>query len=152
MGPYLQFRRPGRRARRKYRKSGHLAAPSALPSPREPRHLVRALQLPLVGVFQLADGITSVSMGILRGSGLASLGARINICAYWVVGLPLGLALTFSSLHWQLSGLWTGLAVALAVTAAASSVVIYNIDWQKAIVQAQHRTGVTPRRDDVWEA
>lgn len=66
--------------------------------------------IPLVGLFQLTDGITGACMGLLRGTGLATLAAQINIVAYWIIGLPIGLALTFSKLQWQLYGLWTGLS------------------------------------------
>lgn len=82
--------------------------------------------IPLVGVFQLTDSITGAGMGVLRGTGLATLGAQINVVAYWAIGIPIGLALTFSSLHWQLFGLWTGLTIALTFTCVASSVVIHK--------------------------
>lgn len=64
---------------------------------------------------------------------LQTLGAQINLLAYWVIGLPIGLALTFSRLEWQLFGLWTGLTVALTFTAVLSSIVIYRIKWTETV-------------------
>lgn len=90
--------------------------------------------MPLVGAFQLADGITAAAMGVLRGTGLATLGAQINLVAYWVIGIPLGLFLTFyPKTQWQLYGLWTGLTVALTFTAISAVIVIYRINWSKMI-------------------
>lgn len=67
--------------------------------------------IPLVGVFQVTDCITGAAMGVLRGTGLAvrdahspysslarsswliylselqTLGAQINLVAYWVIGI-----------------------------------------------------------------
>lgn len=82
-------------------------------------------------------------MGVLRGTGLATLGAQINLVAYWVIGLPLGMALTFSKLQWELYGLWTGLTVALVFTAIASSIVIFRINWQRVVNEAKAREAST---------
>ena len=40
-----------------------------------------------------------------------------NLVGYWVLGLPLGLALCFA-LKWGIYGLWIGLTLALIVIAS----------------------------------
>jgi MATE family multidrug resistance protein len=92
--------------------------------------------MPLVGLFQLADGVTAAAMGVLRGTGLAPLGAQINLIGYWVIGIPLGMVLTFHpKLRLGLYGLWTGLSAALLFTAIGAVVVIYKIKWTKLVKQ-----------------
>lgn len=52
--------------------------------------------LPLLALFQLADGLAGVSGGILRGTGRQHFSAALNSFAYYIIALPLGYWLTFS--------------------------------------------------------
>jgi hypothetical protein len=63
--------------------------------------------MPLVASFQVADGLAGSCGGVLRGQGRQHLGAAFNLVAYYVLALPLGIALAF---HWGygLPGLWVG--------------------------------------------
>ena len=63
--------------------------------------------MPLVASFQVADGLAGSCGGVLRGQGRQHLGAAFNLVAYYVLALPLGIALAF---HWGygLPGLWIG--------------------------------------------
>ncbi|CAE6418871.1 unnamed protein product [Rhizoctonia solani] len=86
--------------------------------------------MPLVAVFQIADGMSVVSGGALRARGRNSLGALISITGFYVIGIPLGVYLAFS---WNMGlfGLWIGLASALWYSAAVSTYVILRTDWVK---------------------
>lgn len=42
--------------------------------------------LPLVTIFQIADGVNACMGGLLRGAGRAVLGALINLMSYYAVG------------------------------------------------------------------
>jgi MATE family multidrug resistance protein len=44
--------------------------------------------LQLVGMFQIFDHTQGVLGGILRGAGLQSFGAIVNVVGYYVVGAP----------------------------------------------------------------
>lgn len=46
--------------------------------------------LPIVCIYQIGDGGSCVTGGILRGSGKQKIGAVANLLAYYVIGLPLG--------------------------------------------------------------
>lgn len=59
-----------------------------------------------------------------------------------MIGIPIGLALTFSKLKWELYGLWTGLTIALTFTAVAGCLVIARINWPKMVLDAKERGGV----------
>lgn len=68
--------------------------------------------LPIAAGFQIADGLQAVNSGMLRGLSDTRAAALINLGGYWLVGLPLGLALTFG-LDLGPRGLWLGLTLGL---------------------------------------
>src|SRR6202522_4614788 len=71
----------------------------------------------LAAAFQIFDGIQTVSTGALRGLGETRAPMIANLIGYWVIGLPLGIALCFA-LKWGIYGLWIGLTLALVVIAS----------------------------------
>ncbi len=73
--------------------------------------------LGLAAIFQVFDGAQVVGAGMLRGLQDTSIPMLIAGVGYWVVGLPLGIALAFSAGLGGL-GIWIGLAAALGVVAA----------------------------------
>ena len=76
-----------------------------------------ATLLVIAGLFQLADGVQVVAAGALRGLRDTRVPMLLAAFGYWVIGLPVGLALGFP-LGLGASGVWIGLAVGLAVVAA----------------------------------
>lgn len=72
----------------------------------------------IAGVFQIFDGIQVTASGALRGAGLTGWSLAANLVAYWLVALPVAIALGFG-LHQGPAGLWWGLVIGLGVTAAA---------------------------------
>ncbi|KAJ1302149.1 hypothetical protein OPQ81_000977 [Rhizoctonia solani] len=94
--------------------------------------------LPVVALFQIVDGATAVCDGVLRARGMLGLGAIINICSYYIVGLPVGVALAFWT-HLGLKGLWTGLSIALFCAATISMVVVYKTNWDLEVTKARER-------------
>ncbi|KAB5592883.1 MATE efflux family protein [Ceratobasidium theobromae] len=94
--------------------------------------------LPLVAVFQVVDGMSAVTGGALRARGKQSLGALVNVTAYYVIGIPLGVYLAF---WWdmKLQGLWIGLASALFYSAVVSAYVVLRTDWAKEVLRVRAR-------------
>ncbi len=70
----------------------------------------------LAAVFQLSDGVQVSCAGILRGLNDTRVPMGITVVAYWLVGLPIGLALGFA-LDLGARGMWMGMIAGL--TAAA---------------------------------
>ncbi|WAR61039.1 hypothetical protein PtB15_13B291 [Puccinia triticina] len=76
--------------------------------------------LPTVALIQIPDSIRSTLAGVIRGAGRPKVGALINCIGYYVVGLPVGIFLTFSHLQLGVCGLWLGMLMAVTSTAIAS--------------------------------
>lgn len=85
---------------------------------RDPRILAMGTHiLVIVAAFQIFDGCQTVATGALRGLGVTRFPMLTNFAGYWLFGLPLGALMCFP-LKWGLSGLWTGLTLALMVIAS----------------------------------
>ena len=83
---------------------------------------VRAAALPLVGIaalFQVSDGMQVVAAGALRGAGDTRGPFVANLSGHYLVGLPLGLYLTFRAgaegAGIGAPGMWWGLLVGLSI-------------------------------------
>lgn len=76
--------------------------------------------LAITAVFQLFDGIQIISMGGLRGVKDVKVPMLLVLGNYWGLALPLGAWLGFTR-GLEARGLWMGLAVGLALSAAALS-------------------------------
>ena len=76
--------------------------------------------LRIAGVFQISDGLQVAASGALRGLKDTRVPMLITAVAYWGVGMPLALALTFGA-GWQAPGMWCGLIAGLTVAAALLS-------------------------------
>lgn len=81
--------------------------------------------LAIAALFQLFDGIQTVSTGALRGLGNTHLSMIANFCGYWMMGLPVGYWLCFNK-GFGVIGLWWGLTIALI----AISLVLLRV-WQR---------------------
>ncbi len=77
---------------------------------------VRALAatlIPIAGAFQIFDGTQVVSAGALRGLGDTRVPMLIGLVGFWLVGLPVSVALGFGAGLGPI-GLWWGLVAGLA--------------------------------------
>jgi MATE family multidrug resistance protein len=90
----------------------------------------------LVAAFEVFDGIQSVATGALRGMGETRFPMWMNLGGYWILGLPLGAVLCFAC-GWGLTGIWTGLTVALI-----SIAVVLLLRWRNDL----RRGAATPVR------
>jgi len=63
-----------------------------------------------MAVFVLFDGVQGVCSGVLRGSGKQSVGAVLNLTAFYVIGLPMAYVFTFK-LGAGVNGLLVGISM-----------------------------------------
>jgi MATE family multidrug resistance protein len=68
--------------------------------------------LRIAALFQLFDGLQTVSTGALRGLGDTRTPMLAHLAGYWAVGLPVAYLLCFR-LGWGAAGIWVGLSAAL---------------------------------------
>ncbi|XP_058561615.1 multidrug and toxin extrusion protein 2-like isoform X2 [Neofelis nebulosa] len=103
--------------------------------------------LPIYTVFQLFEAICCVYSGVLRGSGKQAFGAVVNMVMYYVIGLPLGIVLTFV-VRMGIMGLWLGMLACGLLGAAAFAVYTARMDWKLAAEEAQKHAGLLPQSTD----
>ncbi|KAF8736131.1 hypothetical protein AX14_000853 [Amanita brunnescens Koide BX004] len=94
--------------------------------------------LPLVALFQVFDANAAANAGILRARGKQVLGALLNLSAYYIIGIPLGIWLAFS---WNLGlhGLWYGLTVSLVYCALWATYLCIRTDWHTEVKKVVER-------------
>jgi MATE family multidrug resistance protein len=77
-----------------------------------------ATLLMLAALFQLADGMQVIALGLLRGLQDTRVPLGLAAVSYWLIGIPCSYVLAFP-LGYGGVGLWLGLVVGLAFAAAS---------------------------------
>ncbi|KAM5309970.1 multidrug and toxin extrusion protein 2-like isoform 5-T7 [Glossophaga mutica] len=101
--------------------------------------------LPIYIIFQIFEGICCVYSGVLKGTGRQAFGALANAIAYYIIGFPLGIVLTFL-VGMGIVGLWLGLLACVLLAAVAFFSYTARINWKLAAEEAQKRLGL-PQQD-----
>lgn len=96
--------------------------------------------LPLVALFQIADGLNGSCGGSLRGMGRQHVGALVNLVSYYCGALPLGVWLAFHG--WGLQGLWAGQCIALYLVGAFEWTIVAWSNWEVEVAKAFGRMDV----------
>ncbi|XP_049558385.1 multidrug and toxin extrusion protein 2 isoform X15 [Orcinus orca] len=100
--------------------------------------------LPLYVVFHLFEAVCCLYGGVLRGTGRQAFGAVVNAITYYVIGLPLGVVLTFV-VGLGITGLWLGMLACVCLAAAAFVTYTACMDWKRAAEEVQKRVGLPPQ-------
>lgn len=93
--------------------------------------------LPLVALFQIADGLNGSCGGSLRGMGRQHVGALVNLVSYYCGALPLGVWLAFHG--WGLQGLWAGQCIALYLVGMLEWAIVALSNWNVEVDKAFKR-------------
>ncbi|KAI8326264.1 MATE efflux family protein, partial [Martensiomyces pterosporus] len=92
-----------------------------------------ALIMPICSIFQLADAMNGLSGGVLRSLGRQTAGAWINFPAYYVLGFPLSLYLTYGAPNLGVAGLWLGLCLGVIVAAIGQTYICLAADFDEEV-------------------
>lgn len=92
--------------------------------------------LTVASFFQLFDCFNAVCGGLLEGSGRQKQGGWMNSIAYYLIGLPLALILTFK-FNFGLIGLWSGMLVGQLLIAGIVCWLILRTDWDRQVKKAR---------------
>ncbi|KAH0859214.1 hypothetical protein HID58_087475 [Brassica napus] len=84
--------------------------------------------MPVVGLCELGNCPQTTGCGVLRGSARPMTGANINIAAFYVIGLPVVMVLTFW-FGFGFMGLWLGMLVAQISCMIGMMVAMCRINW-----------------------
>ena len=72
--------------------------------------------LAIAAIFQVVDGAQVVGAGMLRGLHDTRVPMVFTFIGYWAIGIGIGAWLAFER-GWEGQGIWTGLAIGLAIVA-----------------------------------
>ncbi|KAG2498960.1 hypothetical protein HYH03_003149 [Edaphochlamys debaryana] len=100
-------------------------------------HLRRMLVL--VAALELCDGSQVVMTGVIQGAGKQKLGVLVNVVAFYVVAIPLALALAFPGGQ-GVEGMYMGMLTGPAIQAAAYCSIIMKLDWRAEARRARQRS------------
>ncbi|KAG5593930.1 hypothetical protein H5410_035162 [Solanum commersonii] len=84
------------------------------------------------------DAHQSIFSGIARGCGWQKIGAYVNLGAFYLWGIPIGILLAFVY-HVGGKGLWLGIILAISAQAVIYSVVILRTNWDEQAKKAAVR-------------
>ncbi|KAG1330137.1 protein DETOXIFICATION 52 [Cocos nucifera] len=102
-----------------------------------------AAALPIVGLCELGNCPQTVGCGVLRGSARPAHAAGVNLGAFYLVGMPVAVAVGFG-LGVGFTGLWMGLLAAQVCCAGLMLYVVGTTDWKAQAWRAQVLTGNPP--------
>lgn len=97
--------------------------------------------LPICAAFQLFDALAANCNGILRGLGRQEIGGYVQVFCYYVVAMPVSMGTAFG-LGWGIAGLWTGVAIALALVFFIEIVFLSKTSWERSVEEARKRNDV----------
>ncbi|GMH09022.1 hypothetical protein Nepgr_010862 [Nepenthes gracilis] len=96
--------------------------------------------LPIIGLCEMGNCPQTTGCGILRGTARPKIGANINLCCFYFVGMPAAVWMGFFA-GFGFEGLWLGLLAAQGACAVAMVVVLGRTDWEVEAKRAKELTG-----------
>ncbi|KAJ1724009.1 ethionine resistance protein [Coemansia erecta] len=98
-----------------------------------------AMIMPACAVFQMTDAVNSVGSGVLRSLGRQDSGALINFPAYYLLGFPLGLYLTYGSPRIGVLGLWYGICLGVCIAVCLQMLICIRTSWEDEVRRCMAR-------------
>ncbi|XP_027192038.1 protein DETOXIFICATION 53 [Cicer arietinum] len=104
--------------------------------------------LPILGLCEISNWSQTVSCGILAGTARPYVGARINLCAFYLIGLPVSIFATFVY-KFELVGLWYGMLAAQISCVCMMVITLIQTDWGQQTRRAVELAKKTTEQDCV---
>ncbi|KAJ2663730.1 ethionine resistance protein [Coemansia sp. RSA 1200] len=92
-----------------------------------------AVLISACAIFQMLDAVNSVASGVLRSLGRQYVGALINFVAYYLVGFPIALYLTYGRPHAGAVGLWYGIGAGVGLTVLMQLLIFARTNWRNEV-------------------
>ncbi|XP_076915793.1 protein DETOXIFICATION 53-like [Bidens hawaiensis] len=103
--------------------------------------------LPVTGLAEVGNAPQTAACGALTGSARPKVGVRINIAAFYLVGLPLSIVLAFV-LKIGYRGLWLGLVASQAACLSLMMYTLVKTNWRDQAKRAEELTLVVDKEDE----
>ncbi|GJT48933.1 DETOXIFICATION 49-like protein [Tanacetum coccineum] len=98
-----------------------------------------SMVLPIIGLCELGNCPQTTGCGVLRGTARPKIGANINLGCFYLVGMPVAVALGFF-LGFDFEGLWLGMLAAQMSCVVTMLVVLGRTDWETEAERAKELT------------
>lgn len=105
---------------------------------------------PIMALYQVFDGFQGVSSGVLRGMGRQKRVALLNLCGFWVLGLPCGIILTFVG-GFGVYSIWWGFNIGLFVISILYLGALNKIDYEAEARRALENAVTDVNLEQTWE-
>ena len=84
--------------------------------------------LPYLVLVHLFNGIQAHIQGPIRALGLHNKNVIIAVACYYIISMPLAVIFAFLC-EWSCIGLWTGIAIGVAVLCILLGRIVWISDW-----------------------
>ncbi|KAJ1295608.1 hypothetical protein BS78_01G235900 [Paspalum vaginatum] len=95
-----------------------------------------ARMIPVLAISFFTDGLHSSLSGVLTGCGEQKVGARVNLAAFYLAGIPMAVLLAFV-LHLNGMGLWLGIDCGSISKLVLLIWITMRINWEKEGIKAK---------------
>ncbi|XP_010507613.1 PREDICTED: protein DETOXIFICATION 53-like [Camelina sativa] len=95
--------------------------------------------LPILGLCEIGNSPQTAACGVLTGTARPKDGARVNLCAFYIVGLPVAVTTTFG-FKVGFRGLWFGLLAAQMTCLVMMLYTLIRTDWSHQVKRAEELT------------
>lgn len=97
------------------------------------------LALPIIGLCEIGNAAQTAGCGVLTGTARPKDGVKINLCSFYLVGLPVAVLLTFR-VEIGFRGLWFGLLAAQGTCVCLMIYTLIKTDWKHQAKRAEELT------------
>ncbi|KAF0903749.1 hypothetical protein E2562_029105 [Oryza meyeriana var. granulata] len=97
-----------------------------------------ATMMPILSISDFMDGIQCTLSGAARGCGWQKVCSVINLCAYYIIGIPSAVTFAFV-LKIGGKGLWMGIICAMTVQILVLVVMLLHTSWNEEADKARAR-------------
>uniref|UniRef100_A0A5B6YRB7 Protein DETOXIFICATION n=1 Tax=Davidia involucrata TaxID=16924 RepID=A0A5B6YRB7_DAVIN len=98
---------------------------------------VSSLSVPLAFTMFL-NSIQPVLTGVAVGAGLQGVVAIVNLCCYYLIGIPIGVLLAYV-FDLEVQGIWTGMICGVVAQTLVLSFITWRTDWDEQVKKASER-------------
>ncbi|XP_074264184.1 protein DETOXIFICATION 24-like [Silene latifolia] len=98
---------------------------------------VSSLSIPLAFSI-LLNNVGPVLSGVAIGCGSQGAVAVVNVCSYYVIGIPIGVVLAYVA-GMEVKGIWIGMMCGMVAQTIALLYMTWKIDWGEEVKKASKR-------------